>query len=35
MKWIKWSVLNVEDNQEAGLGKVGVDLGINNEGDEV
>ena len=33
IKWLKWGVLKVDDNQEAELGKDGVYLGINNEGD--
>ena len=35
MKWLKWVVLKVGDNQEGGLGKVGVDWKINNEEDEI
>ena len=27
--------MKVDDNQETGLGKVGVDWGVNNEGDKI
>ena len=34
MKGLKRGLLKVDDNQEAGFGKDGADLEINNEGDE-
>ena len=34
VKCLKCGVSKTDDNQEAGLGKDGVNLGINNEGDE-
>ena len=34
VKRLKWGVLKMSDSQEAGLGKDGVDWGINKEGDE-
>ena len=34
MEWLKLGVLKVNNNQEAGLGRYGVDFGENNESDE-